>query len=96
MLWAAGQGLPWLALVYVAVPMQGNGHDSSLMSFVFLVCCVRLNLLLGPAGECPGSICISPVWLGRCNDSSLSLSLSFLALDALFLEFYDKLPHPSK
>ena len=36
-------------------------------------CCMRLNLLLGSARKCPGSTCISPVWLARCPTLSLSL-----------------------
>ena len=31
---------------------------------------------MGSARGCPGSTCISPVWLDRCNSLSLSLSLS--------------------
>ena len=45
---------------------------------VFLVSVIpryymRLNLLLGSARDCPGSACISPVWLERCNSLSLSV-----------------------
>ena len=42
---------------------------------VILLWCMRLNVLPGSARGCPGSTCISPVWLGRCCSLSLSHSL---------------------
>ena len=37
--------------------------------------CMRPTLLIESATGCPGSSCISPVWLKRCSTLSLSLSL---------------------
>ena len=48
-----------------------------LMVRILLFYTVIEHSVMVPARGCPGSTCISPVWLDRCNTHSLSLSLPY-------------------
>ena len=73
----ADEGMTSLALVCEEVSESVFLTTRYVVS-VTILCCMRLDLLRGSAGGCPGSTCICPVWLGRCCSLSHSKTCHML------------------